>query len=129
LTAGDKLFAYGISLVLQGCILYGLSPWIYFPTLDAIFCGIILCLAALSLAYPIYTLASYIRDRIVIRSPLEPLLLSVSILVPLYMIMVHGLIRVLIPYVFDKIDILELYTLATIIPTIIIIVSIYIVSS
>ena len=125
----NKLCMYGFSLLLQGIIVFALSQWMYFSMMEILACMAIICTAALGLAYALYSLSEYIGEKITIKSPIEPVLLSIAILTPLYMLMVHVLIKHMIPYAFEKIGMLELYTLSSIIPAILIILVIYIVSS
>ena len=125
----DFVFFLGISLLINSIIIYSLTEWLA-PTIYELFAFLLmLSIGSFALAFIFHEFDNYIRKRILVRNPLEPQLLTLVILLPLYMLMVRSFLKYLAPYVFEKIGILEYYALSTIVPVLMLIIAVYVLSS
>ena len=126
---GDKFFAFGISLAIQGLIIFTISDIIALTRETLAILVVSMFTISVGLSFTIYEFSRYLRRIIVIKSPLEPLLLSTMIIVPLYMASSYWLIKTLSSKLFEELTALELYIMSAMLPTVVLILVIYILSS
>lgn len=125
----EKFFLGGVALISQSIILLSISGLMFLTMEEFIICTITCFVIAGGLFFVLYSLSQYIRSKIIIKDPLEPVLLAIAIVFPIYILLAYGLMMYMLPYLFESIDTLELYVLMSAIPVIILLVIIYILSS
>ncbi|MEX0568509.1 MAG: hypothetical protein Q6363_005015 [Candidatus Njordarchaeota archaeon] len=129
MSVSEKIFLYGVALVSQSIILISISDLMLLTLEEFAICMINCLIVSGGIFFVLDSMNQYIRSKIVIKDPLEPLLLSIVIIFPIYIISAYGLMVYILPHLFESINVLHLYVLVSAIPLIILLVIIYILSS
>jgi len=125
----EFVMCVGVSLIIHAIIVFSLSEWLILGVLDTYIFVISMLAVAMALAYVMYEFAMYVRNKITIKDPIEPVAISTVVVGPLYLAMVYGMVTYIAKYVFESIGIVEFYVLITAVPVILFIITIYLLTS
>ncbi len=125
----DKIFTLGVALITQGVIISTIAPLITLTLKTLLTLVMSMLSIAIGFSFILYEFSTYIRERITIKGPMEPLLLSTMIVAPLYLGVCYWLIKTVSSKLFAQITALELYIISAMLPTIGLLLAIYILSS